>query len=78
VVQEPSAGLSIYRCRVGEALVYFSDLKDLHALAGIGLHVSWDYMAANVIGPDLQTEMTAFKEVSELHGIVSRRVVYES
>ena len=68
VVQDPSAGLSVYRMTVRGVHAYFSEQADCARLTGVRFNVDWQYMGAQAYLPILASDTTALEGVSELLG----------
>ena len=68
VLQDPSAGLSMYRATVRGVSVYFSEQADCTRLTGARFNVNWRYLGAHAYAPVFQSSCTALDGVSELMG----------
>jgi asparagine synthase (glutamine-hydrolysing) len=68
VLQDPSAGLSLYRTVIGGVVVYFAELADCLRLTGARFDIDWDYIAAHAVMPIHHARATALKGIVELAG----------
>ena len=67
VIRDPSGHMPCYRTRVSGFYIYFSYLGDYTQLNVAPLSVNWDYMAARMVRPGIQSRETGLEEVDELH-----------
>jgi asparagine synthase (glutamine-hydrolysing) len=68
VLQDPSAGISVYTAAVDDVTVFFSDVADYSGLSNKSLAVNWRYVTAHAVVPVLYPEATGLEEIQELHG----------
>jgi len=68
VLQDPSAGLSMFRTMVRGITVYFSEQADCSRLTGERFGVNWRYVTAHAYRPIFQTEATALDRIVEMQG----------
>jgi len=68
VVQDPSAGHSVYRSTIRGVNVYYAELADYTNITGERPTVDWAYIASHVVVPIIQSSATALVGVTELQG----------
>ena len=68
VIQDPSAGHSVYRTKIGRMVVYFAEESDFRRFFDAKRVIDWEYVASHVVVPIAQSSATALINVFELHG----------
>jgi asparagine synthase (glutamine-hydrolysing) len=66
VIRDPSGHLPCLKTTIDNIDVYFSHVTDCSALSDVRYSVNWDYMAARVIAPALQSIETGLTGITEL------------
>lgn len=68
VLQNPAAGMPVYRATVSGVAVYFSELVDCIRVTGARFCINWEYIAAHAARPIFQTRSTALSGIEEVLG----------